>query len=76
MEAEVITSVIISVLTAAIIGYISYRLRQPVILGYIIAGIIIGPHLGLGWVTNPEAINFSSELGLISKKSLSQGSGF
>jgi Kef-type K+ transport system membrane component KefB len=65
MEAEVISSVIISVLTAAIIGYISYRLRQPVILGYIIAGIIIGPHLGLGWVTNPEAINFSSELGLI-----------
>jgi Kef-type K+ transport system membrane component KefB len=65
MEAEVITSVIISVLTAAIIGYICYRLRQPVILGYIIAGVIIGPHLGLGWVTNPEAINFSSELGLI-----------
>ncbi len=65
MEAEVIRGVIISILTAAIIGYLSYRLRQPVILGYIIAGIIIGPHLGLGWVTNPEAINFSSELGLV-----------
>jgi Kef-type K+ transport system membrane component KefB len=65
MEIEVIRGVIISILTAAIIGYASYRLRQPVILGYIIAGIIIGPHLGLGWVTNPEAINFSSELGLI-----------
>jgi Kef-type K+ transport system membrane component KefB len=65
MEAEVIQGVIISILVAAIIGYLCYRLRQPVILGYIIAGIIIGPHLGLGWVSNPEAINFSSELGLI-----------
>jgi Kef-type K+ transport system membrane component KefB len=65
MEAEVIQGVIISILVAAVIGYIFYRLRQPVILGYIIAGIIIGPHLGLGWVNNPEAINFSSELGLI-----------
>jgi Kef-type K+ transport system membrane component KefB len=65
MEAEVIQGVIISILTAAIFGYLCYLVRQPVILGYIIAGIIIGPHLGLGWVNNPEAINFSSELGLV-----------
>lgn len=65
MEVEVIRDVIVSILAAAIIGYAAYRLRQPVILGYIIAGILIGPHLGFGWVTNPEAINFSSELGLI-----------
>ncbi len=65
MEAEVILDVIISVLAAAVVGYIMYWLKQPVIMGYIIAGIIIGPHLGLSWVDNPEAINFSSELGLI-----------
>jgi Kef-type K+ transport system membrane component KefB len=65
MEIEVIQGVIISILAAAVLGYLCYWLRQPVILGYIIAGIIIGPHLGLGWVNNPEAINFSSELGLV-----------
>jgi Kef-type K+ transport system membrane component KefB len=65
MEAEVIQGVIISILAAAVLGYICYWLRQPVILGYIIAGILIGPHLGLNWVSNPEAINFSSELGLV-----------
>jgi Kef-type K+ transport system membrane component KefB len=65
MEAEVIEGVIISIVAAAILGYLCYRLRQPVILGYIIAGILIGPHLGLRWVNNPEAINFSSELGLV-----------
>ena len=65
MEVEIIRDVIISIVAAAVIAYACYRLRQPVILGYIIAGILIGPHLGLRWVTNPEAINFSSELGLI-----------
>jgi Kef-type K+ transport system membrane component KefB len=65
MEAEVIQGVIISIVAAAVLGYICYWLRQPVIMGYIIAGILIGPHLGLRWVNNPEAINFSSELGLV-----------
>ena len=65
MELEIIRGVLISIVTAAVIGYIVHRLRQPIIMGYIIAGIIIGPQLGLKWVTNPDAINFTSELGLI-----------
>jgi Kef-type K+ transport system membrane component KefB len=65
MEAVIIRDVIIAIVAAAILGYLCHWLRQPVILGYIIAGIIIGPHLGLNWVSNPEAIDFSSELGLI-----------
>jgi Kef-type K+ transport system membrane component KefB len=40
-------------------------LHQPVILGYILAGVVIGPHLGFKLITNPQAIDFSSELGLI-----------
>ncbi len=65
METQIIHDVIIALIAAAVIAYAAYRLRQPVIMGYIIAGIAIGPHLGLKWVTNPEAINFTSELGLI-----------
>jgi Kef-type K+ transport system membrane component KefB len=65
METEIIHDVIIALIAAAVIAYAAHRLRQPVILGYIIAGIAIGPHLGFKWVTNPEAINFTSELGLI-----------
>lgn len=64
-ELEIIRGVLISIVAAAVMGYIMHRLRQPVIMGYIIAGIIIGPQLGLKWVTNPDAINFTSELGLI-----------
>lgn len=64
-ELEIIRGVLISIVAAAVMGYIVHRLRQPVIMGYIIAGIIIGPQLGLKWVTHPDAINFTSELGLI-----------
>lgn len=65
MEAEIINGILIAIVTAAFMGYVLHRLRQPVIFGYIIAGILIGPQLGLKWVTEPEAIDFSSELGLI-----------
>lgn len=65
METEIIRGVLISIVVAAGMGYAVHRLRQPVIFGYILAGIIIGPELGLKWVTEPEAIEFSSELGLI-----------
>ncbi len=65
MEAEIIHGVLISIVAAAFIGYVINKLRQPVILGYIIAGILIGPELGLEWVTDPDTIEFSSELGMI-----------
>jgi Kef-type K+ transport system membrane component KefB len=65
LEAEIINQVIISIGISAVIAYVIYKLKQPVILGYIIAGVIIGPQLGLKLVTNPAAIDFSSELGLI-----------
>ena len=48
MEAELIESVAISIVAAAVMAYLSHRLRQPLILGYILAGILIGPELGLG----------------------------
>jgi len=65
MEADLIESVAISVVAAAIMAYLSYRLHQPLILGYILAGVLIGPKLGLKLVESTEAIEAMSELGLI-----------
>ncbi|HEY5910688.1 MAG TPA: cation:proton antiporter [Verrucomicrobiae bacterium] len=50
-------------IVAAVVTVIFHRLRQPVVLGYIIAGVIIGPH------TPPAAlihdIDTLAELGII-----------
>jgi Kef-type K+ transport system membrane component KefB/voltage-gated potassium channel Kch len=39
--------------------------RQPLILGYVLAGVVLGPHLGLGVVTDETSIELISEIGLI-----------
>src|SRR5260221_14619099 len=41
------------------------RLRQPVVLGYIIAGLIVGPHVPIPLVADPDVVETLSELGVI-----------
>ncbi|MEM9805664.1 MAG: cation:proton antiporter [Cyanobacteria bacterium P01_D01_bin.56] len=48
---------------SAIGGYISNRLKQPVLLGYLFAGLLIGP-LGLKLVSDTVAIQGLAELGV------------
>lgn len=53
-------------IVAAIVTVIFHRLKQPVVLGYIIAGIIIGPHTPpFPLIHNEDTINTLSELGVI-----------
>lgn len=55
----------IVVVVATIIGLITHRLKQPIILGYLIAGVVVGPQIGPQLVTDPENIEVISEIGLI-----------
>lgn len=50
---------------AAITTIVFQRLRQPVVLGYIIAGLLVGPHLPLPLNADPETVHTLSELGVI-----------
>ena len=53
-------------IVAALVTIIFHRLKQPVVLGYIIAGIIIGPHTPpFPLIKSEETINTLSELGVI-----------
>ncbi|MEZ4637197.1 MAG: cation:proton antiporter [Caldilineaceae bacterium] len=45
-------------------GLIAQRLKQPLILGYILAGIVVGPHTGGVTVTNVEDIELLAEIGV------------
>src|SRR5215471_9827752 len=51
---------------AGVVTVIFHRLKQPVVLGYIITGVIIGPHTPPSpLIHDQETINTLSELGII-----------
>lgn len=50
---------------AAVTTVVFQRLRQPVVLGYLLAGLIVGPHLEFSPVADAETIRELSELGVI-----------
>ena len=51
---------------AALVTVLFHRLRQPVVLGYILAGFIIGPHTPpFPLFTSQESINTLAEIGII-----------
>jgi Kef-type K+ transport system membrane component KefB len=52
----------ISILAATALGFVFQLFRQPVILGYLVAGALIGPGIGFKLVSEPANI---SEIGLI-----------
>ena len=49
--------------SSALAGFIAHRLRQPVLLGYLVAGLSIGP-FGFGQITQLEEIKSLAEIGV------------
>jgi CPA2 family monovalent cation:H+ antiporter-2 len=54
----------IIVVAALLGGFIAQRFRQPLILGYILAGILVGPHTGGITVSNIHDIELLAEIGV------------
>src|SRR5262249_61138893 len=50
---------------AAVSTVLFQRRRQPVVLGYIIAGLLVGPHVPFPLVADSQTIEGLSELGVI-----------
>lgn len=55
----------ISIVAAAALALIARRFHQPLILGYIVGGALLGPHVGLGVITDEASIELIAEIGLI-----------
>jgi monovalent cation:H+ antiporter-2, CPA2 family len=51
--------------TAAVTTVLFQRLRQPVVLGYLLAGVLVGPYVAFPLFADPETIHTLSELGVI-----------
>jgi len=50
---------------AAVATVVFQQLRQPVVFGYLLAGMIIGPHIPIPLVADPQTVRALSELGVI-----------
>lgn len=65
-ELNLVADLAVILIAAGIFTIISRALKQPLILGYIIAGFLISPHLGLlPAISSVESVNQWSEIGII-----------
>lgn len=65
MEHDIQLTEITLVIVAALAGGLGFaRLKQPPILGYILAGIILGPS-GMGLIQSSEQVRLLAELGVL-----------
>ena len=65
MSQDLLVAIGVSIIAAALFALLARGARQPLILGYILGGAVLGPHLGLGVVTDEASIELISEMGLI-----------
>src|SRR4051794_29779197 len=64
MHTDIIQPIALAIITATLFAFLAKWLRQPLVLGYMLAGVVIGKTQGLGWVSTHD-IESISELGLI-----------
>jgi len=62
---EFLRDLAIVLMVGAATALLFQRLRQPIVLGYILAGVLIGPHVGPQVIADGETIETLAELGVI-----------
>src|SRR5215831_18682698 len=62
---EFLRSLTVVLAVAAATTVVFQRLRQPVVLGYVVAGLIVGPHVPLPLVADRATVEALSEVGVI-----------
>ena len=62
---DLLSSIGLCISIAAGLAFVAHRLRQPLLLAYLVAGVLIGPQIGFGLITDQESIRTVSEIGLI-----------
>lgn len=60
-----LTSLTLVLAVAAVTSFCFHKLRQPVVLGYILAGMIVGPYTPIPLIADSTVVHTLSELGVI-----------
>ena len=64
MTHSIISTIVIGLVLALAFGVVSHRLRLPPLIGYLLAGIAIGPFTP-GYVADARIANELAEIGVI-----------
>ncbi len=64
-HVDLLSSVGLCVSVAAGLAFVANKLRQPLLLAYLLAGVLIGPQIGLRLIEDQQSIQTVSEIGLI-----------
>lgn len=63
MDGHIFTEITLLICLAAAVALIMRALKQPLIIGHIFTGLIVGPSV-LGWVHSPETVSLMGEFGI------------
>lgn len=64
-QHSLLSNIGLAFVIATLFAFIAKVLKQPLILAYLLAGVVIGPQIGFAWVKDKETIELISEIGLI-----------
>ena len=62
-QLDPVVTIAILLAAALVGGMIAHRLRQPIILGYLVIGVAVGPH-ALGLIDNLELVEAAATIGV------------
>ena len=63
--ANLLNDIALCVIVAAVLAFIANKLKQPSLLAYLLAGVLIGPEIGFRFITDQGTIEVISEIGLV-----------
>lgn len=63
--SSLLTDIGLGIIFAAAASHVARVLRQPLLIGYVLGGVLLGSQLGFGLVTDEASIELISEMGLI-----------
>ena len=56
MQGEFLQDLALVMIVAGLVTVVFHQLRQPVVLGYIVAGVLIGPHTFIPVHVHPRSL--------------------
>ena len=64
-EVDLLSNIGLAIVAATAFALLARALKQPLLLAYLAAGIVLGPKIGFGLIEDEASITLISEIGLI-----------